>query len=141
MKVIEFEDKYRDDMIFMVLSAKDAMGQIPRLNNDLLDIRANYLDEGDMFWLALDDNERVIGCLGFNRLNSSLVKLHRFFVKPVADSEAIYSALLAKCEDFLSSSCVREITAHLTDMPSFAKELFTNSGYVEYQPYWMKKII
>ena len=29
MKIIKFEDKYRDDMIFMVLSAKNALGRIP----------------------------------------------------------------------------------------------------------------
>ena len=29
MKIIEYEDKYRDDMISMVLDAKDALGQVP----------------------------------------------------------------------------------------------------------------
>ena len=29
MKIIEYEDKYRDDMIFMVLEAKDALGRVP----------------------------------------------------------------------------------------------------------------
>ena len=33
MKIIEFEEKYRDDMIFMVLSAKNALGRIPKLND------------------------------------------------------------------------------------------------------------
>jgi len=137
MKIECFEDKYRDDMIFMVLGAKDSMGQIPRLNNDLLDIRANYLDEGDMFWVALNDKDRVVGCLGFNRLNSSQVKLHRFFVK----DEKAAPALLDCCEKYLESSCIREITAHLSDLPSSFKALFENRGYVEYQPYWMKKVI
>ena len=50
--IIPYDEKYRDDMIFMVLEAKDALGRIPRLNEDLLDIRKNYLDTGDMFWLC-----------------------------------------------------------------------------------------
>ena len=38
MKIIKFEDKYRDDLIFMVLSAKNAIGRIPRINEELLDM-------------------------------------------------------------------------------------------------------
>ena len=46
MRIIPFEEKYRDDMIFMVLEAKNALGRVPRLNEDLLDIQKNYLDNG-----------------------------------------------------------------------------------------------
>ena len=38
MKIIKYEDKYRDDMIFMILEAKNALGRVPGLNEDLLDI-------------------------------------------------------------------------------------------------------
>ena len=41
----------------MVLSAKDALGRVPRINEDLLDIRANYFDRGDPFWIAVDEND------------------------------------------------------------------------------------
>ena len=54
MKIIKYEDKYRDDMIFMILEAKNALGRVPGLNEDLLDIKRNYLDAGDMFWLAIN---------------------------------------------------------------------------------------
>ena len=37
--IIPYDEKYRDDMIFMVLEAKDALGRIPRLNEDLLDVQ------------------------------------------------------------------------------------------------------
>ena len=65
MRIIPFENQYRDDMIFMIMEAKNALGRLPTLNEDLLDIHANYLDSGDMFWLALDENDRVIGCIGY----------------------------------------------------------------------------
>lgn len=78
MRIIPYEDQYRDDMIFMVLEAKNALGRTPRLNEDLLDIPGAYLDKGDMFWLALDGNDRVIGCVGYHSIgNSTGAKLHR----------------------------------------------------------------
>ena len=35
MVIKEFEQVYRDDLIFMVLQAKDALGRKPGLNEDL----------------------------------------------------------------------------------------------------------
>ena len=40
MKIIPFEESYRDDLIFMILQAKDALGRKPGLNEDLLDIKS-----------------------------------------------------------------------------------------------------
>lgn len=38
MIIKPYEEKYRDDLIFMVLQAKDALGRKPTINEDLLDI-------------------------------------------------------------------------------------------------------
>ncbi len=64
-RIVPYRDCYRDDLIFMVLQAKDALGRLPRLNEDLLDIQKNYLEPGDAFWLAIDDHDRVIGSIGY----------------------------------------------------------------------------
>ena len=50
MQIKPFENRYRDDLIFMVLEAKDALGRIPQLNEDLLNIERNYIEKGDCFW-------------------------------------------------------------------------------------------
>ena len=57
MKIIEYQDKYKSDLIFMILEAKNALGKIPSLNDDLLDIKSNYIDNGDKFWLSIDDKD------------------------------------------------------------------------------------
>lgn len=75
MRVIKFEDKYRDDLIFMILEAKNALGRVPGLNEDLLDIKKNYIDKGDMFWIALNEDDRVIGSVGYSSMKI-LKKLH-----------------------------------------------------------------
>ena len=60
MKIIPYDDTYRDDMIFMVLQAKDALGRRPHLNDDLLSVEDSYLRTGDMFWLAIDEQDNPI---------------------------------------------------------------------------------
>ena len=49
MIIKEFEPTYRDDLIFMVLQAKDSLGRKPGLNEDLLDIHKNYFEKDDKF--------------------------------------------------------------------------------------------
>ncbi|MDE6589760.1 MAG: hypothetical protein K2K53_05330, partial [Oscillospiraceae bacterium] len=67
MKIIPYEGGYRDDMIFMVLEAKNALGRVPHLNEDLLDVPKYYFSRGEMFWLSVNEDDRVVGCVGYNK--------------------------------------------------------------------------
>lgn len=81
MKIIKYEDKYRDDMIFMILEAKNALGRVPGLNEDLLVLKG-LLGCGRYVWLAINEQDRVIGSIGYNSIrDTDEVWLHRLFVK------------------------------------------------------------
>lgn len=140
MKIIAYEDKYRDDMIFMVLEAKNALGRVPRLNEDLLDVRGNYLARGDMFWLAVDDSGRVIGCIGYNRCAPDTARLHRLYVKCTLKRQGIGSKLLRTAEQHLRAAGYRYATVHLGGKEYFeSRQFYPKHGYVEYEPGYMRK--
>lgn len=141
MRIIQFDPKYRDDMIFMVLEAKNALGRVPGLNEDLLDIKANYLDKGDNFWLALDDNDRVIGCVGYNSIaGTDEVRLHRLYVKCTLKRQGIGSELLKTVENHLISIGKTAVSVHLGGKEWFESHSFyPKHGYSEYAPSYMKK--
>lgn len=141
MKIIPYDDQYRDDMIFMILQAKDALGRIPRLNEDLLDIRGNYLDKGDMFWLALDESDRVIGCVGYNSMeNSTEAMLHRLYVKASLKRQGIGTALLRRAESHLKQQGKTAVHVHLGGKEYFeSRSFYPKHGYVEYAPSYMRK--
>lgn len=142
MKIIKFEDKYRDDLIFMILEAKNALGRVPGLNDDLLDIQKNYFRKGDMFWLALDENNRVIGSIGFNKnKNKKDVTLHRLFVKCNLKRSGIGTALLQTAEDYIKSNGKKTIYLNLGigDEWFESRAFYTKHGYNEYEPNKMKK--
>lgn len=114
MKIVKFEPKYRDDMIFMVLETKNALGRTPRINDDLLDIQKKYFDKNDMFWIALDDNDRVIGCVGYSSIeNSPEVWLHRLYVKTDLKHKGIGSQLLKTAESYIKAKGKTAIHIHL----------------------------
>lgn len=144
MKIISFKNKYRDDLIFMILEAKNALGRVPGLNPDLLDIKSNYFDKGDMFWIALDDNDRVIGSVGYNtNKNPKEVTLHRLFVKCNLKRQGIGSVLLQKAEEYIKDKNKETIFINLgVGEEWFESKLFYKKhGYVEYEPNKMKKSI
>lgn len=143
MQIIPYEEKYRDDMIFMVLEAKNALGRVPRLNDDLLNIKKCYLDKDDMFWLALDDNGRVVGCIGYSSVeNSSEVFLHRLFIKYNLKHRGIGTALLITAEKYIKSKGKTVIRVHLgapKEQWYESYNFYPKNGYVEYEPRYMKK--
>lgn len=143
MKLIEFNEAYRDDMIFMVLQAKDALGRKPSINRDLLDIKSNYIDKGDAFFLAIDDNDRVIGCGGFSRIpNTNEAFVHRLYVKASEKRKGIGSALLERIEKEMKACGIDVSKVHLGEpkeqwFESYA--FYPKHGYAEYEPRYMKK--
>lgn len=142
MQIIRFDPKYRDDLIFMILEAKNALGRVPGLNEDLLDIEKNYLDKGDMFWIAIDDNDRVIGSVGYNSIaNSDGVVLHRLFVKYNLKHQGIGTALLTTAEKHLKSIDKKTVIVHLGDKEGFYEswQFYPKYGYKEFKPNYMMK--
>ncbi len=143
MKIRVFEEDDRDDLIFMVLQAKDALGRKPRINEDLLDIRGHYMARGDQFWVAVDENGRVIGCVGYSRIpGTTEAFLHRLYVKPAEKRKGIGTALLQTAEEHMRRQGITVAKVHLGSpkeqwFESYA--FYPKHGYVEFEPRYMKK--
>ena len=139
MRIIPFEPSYRDDLIFMILTAKNALGCVPRLNEDLLDIPAHYAADG-AFYLAIDETNRVIGSVGI-QIRDHTARLHRLFILPSLKRRGIGSALLETAEAFARKKEAREVIVHLGD-PQYYWEsacFYPHHGYTEFAPTWMRK--
>ncbi len=143
MIIKPYEEKYRDDLIFMVLQAKDALGRKPTINEDLLDITTNYFECGDMFWVAVDEDDRVIGCVGYSRTeNLSEAFLHRLFVKASQKRSGIGTALLKTAEEYMRNKGITVSLVHLGEPKEQWFESYSfypKHGYREFEPRYMKK--
>ena len=140
-----YEAQYRDDLIFMVLQAKDALGRKPTINDDLLDIKANYLDRGDGFWIAIDEDDRVIGCIGFSKTaDPTQAYLHRLFVKASEKRKGIGSLLLETAENAMRQQGITLALVHMGTpkeqwFESYA--FYPKHGYEEHKPGYMRKTL
>ena len=139
MKIKKFEEKYRDDLIFMVLSAKNALGRIPKLNEDLLDIQSNYLNKEQPFWIALDEFDRVIGCVGTKLDSKGKLFLSRLYVKFDLKRQGIGSKLLEIAEQSAKERGFNEIHVHVGKDYLESQIFYPKHGYIEYKELYMKK--
>ncbi len=143
MKIIPYEEQYRDDLIFMILQAKDALGRKPSINQDLLDIKSNYFDRGDMFWVAIDENDRVIGSVAYSKIeNTNEAFVHRLYVKASEKRKGIGSELLLVAEAEMIKQGILVSLVHLGEPKEQWFESYSfyhKHGYCEYAPRYMKK--
>ena len=143
MIIKPYEEKYRDDLIFMVLQAKDALGRKKTINEDLLDIKTNYFDCGDMFWIALNEDDRVVGCIGYSKTdNLSEAFLHRLYVKASEKHNGIGTALLQVAESEMKNQGISVSLVHLGSPKEQWFESYSfypKHGYCEYKPRYMRK--
>ena len=143
MLIIPYEEKYRDDLIFMVLQAKDALGRKPTINKDLLNIEDSYFNRGDMFWIAIDDNDRVIGCIGYSKTeNISEAFIHRLYVKASEKHKGIGTALLEIAEKEMKLNGINISYVHLgapKEQWFESYSFYPKHGYFEFEPRYMRK--
>lgn len=145
MTIKPYEEAYRDDLIFMVLQAKDALGRKPTINADLLDIPTCYFARGDMFWIAVNEQDRVIGCIGYSRTeNTQEAFLHRLYLKASEKHKGIGTALLHVAETEMRRNGIHVSHVHLGApreqwFESYA--FYPKHGYKEYQPRYMCKTL
>ena len=139
VRIIPYEEKYRDDMIFMVLEAKNALGRVPTLNEDLLDVSGHY---GGRFWLALSDTGRVIGCVGYEPYGPGAAKLHRLYVKYDLKRRGIGAALLKTAEAQMRAEGYKYAVAHLGGKEYFeSRQFYPKHGYTEFEPGYMGRAL
>ena len=143
MKIIIFEEKYRDNLIFMILESKDALGRVPGLNEDLLDIQKNYMDKGGMFWIAVDENDRVIGSVGVSMINNfNECYIHRLFVKYNQKHNGIGTKLLTTAEEYAKKNGKDATLVHLgkpKEQWFESWKFYPKNGYIEIEDSIMRK--
>ena len=138
VSIIPYERKYRDDMIFCFLSAMDAMGRNyapekwskPILKEDLLAIERNYLERGDVFYLAIDAGDRVVGMAGSQTASPGDLWLKRLFVKPEWKGRGVGSKLLAAVEEHAAEKGIRTIHTRFANWYREAARFYPAKGFI-----------
>ena len=138
VKIIPYDVKYRDDMIFCYLAAKDAISThapegfgVPELKDDLLDVEKSYIEQGDVFYLAIDENGRVVGMIGTKIMSQTELLLKRLFIKPEMKGKGVGTKLLAITEKYAAEKGINTIHTQFADWYPEAALFYSAKGFVE----------
>jgi ribosomal-protein-alanine N-acetyltransferase len=140
--VIPYEQKYHADMLFCFLAAKDAIGAYapdgrfrkPELKGDILDIEKYYFERGDVFYLAVDGRDRVVGMIGTQTVSPTELWLKRLFVKPELKGKGIGSKLLAAAEEYAAGKGILTIHTRFANWYHEASAFYPSKGFTEVEP-------
>lgn len=127
------------------MMAKRSNSLIRGGNPDLLTIKEAYLDRGDMFWYGIDENDRVVGCIGCSRIpDTTEAFLHRLYVKPSLKRMGIGTALINTAECWMRCNGITVSKVHLgapKEQWFESYNFYPKHGYVECEPRYMRKRI
>ncbi|MED3965758.1 GNAT family N-acetyltransferase [Niallia taxi] len=98
-----YEKCHKDGVIKLIMDVQNMefnVGISVEEQPDILDIQANYIDGGGNFWVALNNQEEVVGSIGLQKKTKEIAVLKKFFVykdyrgKEYGFGEGLYKALL-----------------------------------------------
>ena len=102
IKIIQFEDRYTQDEIDLVLHFQnDGTRPLVTVDDqpDLKNITDLYIKNGGNFWIATD-NDKLVGSIGIMPCNDEVAVLKKFFVyekyqgEPIHLGQKLYNCLL-----------------------------------------------
>lgn len=141
--IIIYQDCYKESMLAMIWEALGALGISAQPKEDLYDVQKNYLDKGDAFWLAIDDNNEVLGCLGYSKIaDKEEAFLHRFYIRADKKRQGIGTALLQVAEDAMLARGITHSHVHLGGEAAVwfeSYKFYPKHGYAEYAPRYLCK--
>jgi 8-oxo-dGTP pyrophosphatase MutT (NUDIX family)/GNAT superfamily N-acetyltransferase len=139
ISIAPYDNIYHDDMLFCYLAAKDAIGNFapdlqwskPTLKDDLLDIQKSYFECGDVFYLAIDERDRVAGMIGTQTVSPTDLWLKRLFIKPELKGKGIGSKLLTSVEQFAAGKGITTIHTRFAKWYREAAIFYPAKGFIE----------
>ena len=120
MKIIKYEEKYKKQIIDLILHIQNEEARIALTieeQPDLLDIYSNYEKNGGEFWTAVE-NDEVIGTIALMDRGNGNSVLKKFFVRKDWRSKKIGYELYKTLLTYVKEKNIKYI---VLDTPSVAK--------------------
>jgi GNAT superfamily N-acetyltransferase len=105
------------DLILTIQNVEAGLDISLEQQPDLLAIESDYIRPGGGFWVAVDEQQQVVGSVGLQRATESVSVLKKFFVKEGYRGAGVAAALFDR---LIAFSDLRGIKTIMLDTPSIA---------------------
>jgi putative acetyltransferase len=98
-------------------------------DNDFEDLQAAFAGSRECFWVAEDENGRIVGCGGLKQHTSQEAEICKLYLHPAARGKGLGKRILHCLVDFARASGYRQITLETNSKLSEALALYERFGF------------
>lgn len=120
MKIQQITNDYQEEMVSLILGIQNQEAKINlsiEEQPDLLDVENSYIQSGGNFWVAINDNNHVVGTIAVMKIDNDWCALKKFFVRKDYRSKKIGLLLYRQLYSFAKEAGFSHI---ILDTPSVA---------------------
>lgn len=131
MDIIEYEDKYKNEIINLILTIQNKEAKIGlsiEEQPDLSDIYSAYEQNGGKFWIAIE-NKQVIGTIALMKSENNCGILKKFFVKAAYRGRKVGLALYQVLLGYAKSKNLKYIILDTPSVAAVSHRFYERSGF------------
>lgn len=132
MRVITYSDKYKEDVIKLVFNIlENEFGHHSKSGRpDVCNISEFYQkDEKSNFWIAVDENDNVLGAIALLNLGEGRGNLRRLYVKKELRGKGVAKDLFLVLLNFAGEKGYKEIFLSTWDEAIAAQKFYEKNGF------------
>ncbi len=122
MKIQQFTQPYHNDTVSLILDIQNKEAKINLSIDeqpDLRDVNGSYITAGGNFWVAVDEEDHVIGTIAVMKIGNEWCALKKFFVHKDYRSKGIGLQLYQQLYAFVKE---KGFSHNILDTPSVAQK-------------------
>ncbi|MDO4850696.1 MAG: GNAT family N-acetyltransferase [Actinomycetota bacterium] len=106
------------------------------LENELDHIEDKYLPPAGHLVVAIDDSERVVGCVAYHRLDPSTAEMKRLYVRPIERGHHLGERLARRVMELAREDGYTRMVLDTVAPLGAAVSLYRKLGFEEIEPYY-----
>lgn len=131
-----YNDEFKQEVIDLILYVQNIEYRINlqvEEQPDILDINNNYINNGGGFWIATNEENKVIGCIGLQLKENNVAVLKKFFVYDEYRGKK-YNVGLSLYKRLLKFAKEKGVSQIILDTPSVAQRshsFYKKVGFIQ----------
>lgn len=134
MKIIEFTEKYKNQVIQLILNIQNKEAGINLTLNeqpDLNDIQKSYMMQGGNFWIAINEKDEVIGTIGIINKTNGYAVLKKFFVHSDYRKKKVGFQLYQILLKFCRNNHIKVIILDTSSVATASHKFYEQNGFAK----------
>jgi N-acetylglutamate synthase-like GNAT family acetyltransferase len=139
MHIKQYEEKFKEDIIELILHIQQKEFGVPvtlQDQPDLQQIPSFYIKEKGNFWVAVDDDDQVIGTLALIDIGNEQGCIRKMFVKQAyrGKEQGVAQALIVNLFNWCKQNNIQELYLGTVEILKASHRFYEKNGFERISP-------